>query len=217
MKKKKQKLGTIRVMLVDDHAGLRRALRELINLQPDLEVVAEADSGMAALELFPRTTPDVVLMDGSMPEMNGIETTRRLKQIRPKVKVVGLTLYSEATYLEEMIAAGASGYLLKTGDPTSLASAIRIVKKGGTYFDSAIPRRAAAAAHKPSSTQKLTTNELAVARMLANGQNNTEIAESLSLKIEAVERRRAAVLKKLRVCGRAGLIRLAVERHWLDD
>ena len=216
MKKKKQKLGAIRVMLVDDHAGLRRALRELIDLQPDLEVVAEADSGTAALQLFPRTTPDVVLMDGSMPEMNGIETTRRLKQIRPKVKVVGLTLYSEATYLEEMVAAGASGYLLKTGEPANLASAIRIVNKGGTYFDSAIPRRAAAVAHKPS-TQKLTTNELAVARMLANGQNNAEIADSLSLKIGAVERHRAAVLKKLRVCGRAGLIRLAAERHWLDD
>ena len=215
--RKKQRSRTIRVMLVDDHAGLRRALRKVIDLQPDLEVIGEADSGLAALQLLARTAPDVVLMDGSMPGMNGIEATRRLKQIQPKLKIIGLTLYSEATYLEEMVAAGASGYLLKTGEPENLASAIRIVNDGNTYFDPAVPRRVAAVAHKPSPAQKLTADELAVAKLLANGETNAEIAHSLGLKIQAVETRRAAVMKKLGVCGRAGLVRLAAERHWLDD
>ena len=215
--KKKKRSETIRVMLVDDHAGLRRALRKVIDLQPDLEVIGEADSGLAALQLLPRTAPDVVLMDGSMPGMNGIEATRCLKQIQPKLKIIGLTLYSEATYLEEMVAAGASGYLLKTGEPENLASAIRIVNDGNTYFDPAVPRRPAAVAHNPSSTQKLTADELAVAKLLANGETNSEIAHSLGLKIQAVETHRASVMKKLGVCGRAGLVRLAAERNWLDD
>jgi DNA-binding NarL/FixJ family response regulator len=113
--KRKQTKEKIRVMLVDDHAGLREALRKVINLQPDLEVAAEAGGGRAALQLLSHINPDVVLMDGSMPEMNGIETTRRLKRLQPKAKIIGLTLYGESTYLEEMVAAGASGYVMKTG------------------------------------------------------------------------------------------------------
>src|SRR4029077_6806759 len=97
------------------------------NLAPDLEVVGEAESGPAALQLLSRINPDVILMDGSMPEMNGIETTRRLKQLQPKSKIIGLTLYGESTYLEEMVAVGASGYLIKTGVTENLINAIRVV------------------------------------------------------------------------------------------
>ena len=129
--KRKQTKEKIRVMLVDDHDALREALRKIINLQPDLEVAAEASCGRDALQLLSHINPDVVLMDGSMPKMNGIETTRRLKQLQPKAKVIGLTLYGESTYLEEMVAVGASGYLMKTGAPEQVIKAIRIVSKGG--------------------------------------------------------------------------------------
>lgn len=91
--KKKQKPRPIRVMLVDDHAGLRRALRAIIDSQPDLEVVAEADGGLSALQLYQRATPDIVLMDGSMPDMSGVEATHRLKQLQPEARIIGLSLY----------------------------------------------------------------------------------------------------------------------------
>ena len=215
--KKTRKPQTISVMLVDDHAGLRRALRKIIDLQPDLRVVAEAEDGIAALQLLPRMTPDVVLMDGSMPGLNGIETTRRLKRIQPDAKIIGLTLYEQSTYLEEMLAVGASGYLLKTGVVENVIDAIRVVHNGGTYLDPAVPRRVAAAVHKPKANQKLNRDELAVAKLLANGKTNHEISDALGIKIETVETRRAAAMKKLDVRSRAELVRLAVERHWLDD
>ena len=217
--KKNQTTKKIRVMVVDDHAGVREALRNVINLQPDLEVVAEAESGRVALRLLPRVNPNVILMDGSMPEMSGIETTQRLKQIRPEAKIIGLTLYGESTYLEEMVAVGASGYLKKTGSPEDVFNAIRIVSDGGTFFDPDIPRRAVAVLNrpKPTSTQKLTSNEIRVAKLVAEGKTNREIADSLGLKLHTVERRRAAAMKKLDVRSRAALVRLAVQHHWLDE
>jgi DNA-binding NarL/FixJ family response regulator len=215
--KRKQTKEKIRVMLVDDHAGLREALRKVINLQPDLEVAAEAGGGRAALQLLSHINPDVVLMDGSMPEMNGIETTRRLKRLQPKAKIIGLTLYGESTYLEEMVAAGASGYVMKTGAPENVINAIRIVSKSGTYFDPAVPRRQrASVARGTSATEALTARELAVAKLLSNGLTNAEIAVSLDLKIPAVQGHRTAAFKKLGLRSRAGLVRVAAERHWLD-
>ena len=215
--KKKPRPEKVRVMLVEDHALLRDTLRNLINRQPDLEVVGEANGGRAALQLFSRVNPDVVLMDGSMPDMSGIDTTRRLKQIQPNAKIIGLTFYGESTYLEEMAAVGASGYLVKTGEPENLMNAIRIVSAGGTYFDPAIPRRPVRAARAASATEGLTRKELAVAKFLANGRTNAEIAVSLGLKIPVVEMHRAAAMKKLGLRSRAGLVRLAAERHWLAD
>jgi len=202
---------------VDDHAGLREALRKVINLEPDLEVAAAASGGRDALQLLSHVNPDVVLMDGSMPEMNGIETTRRLKRLQPKTKIIGLTLYGESTYLEEMVAAGASGYVMKTGAPESVINAIRIVSKGGTHFDPAVPRRhQASVARGASATKELTARELAVAKLLSNGLTNAEIAVSLDLKVPAVEAHRTAAFKKLGLRSRAGLVRVAAERHWLD-
>ena len=213
--KKKQRPRKIRVMLVDDHAGFREALRKFINLESDLEVVAEADGGRVALQLLPRINPDIILMDASMPEMNGIETTRRLKQVQPKAKIVGLTLYGEPTYLEEMIAVGASGYLIKTGAPGNMINAIRIVNDGGTYFDPAVPRdHTHAASPAPSAMEELTSCELALAKLIAKGQTNSEIAASLGLKLQAVQARRGVVMKKLGLHSRAGLIPIAADRNW---
>ena len=215
--KQKETKQKIRVMLVDDHAAIREAVRKVINLEADLEVTAEADGGRTALQLVSDIDPDVVLMDGSMPEMTGIETTRRLKRLQPKVKIIGLTLYGESSYLEEMVAAGASGYVMKTGAPQNVIKAIRIVYKGGTYFDPAVPRRQQASiAHGASATEELTSRELAVAKLLSNGLTNAEIAVSLDLKIPAVEAHRTAALKKLGLRSRAELVRVAAERHWLE-
>lgn len=204
------------MMVVDDHPLLREVLRKLINLQPDLEVVAEANGGRAALRLLPHTNPDVVLMDGSMPEMSGIEATSRLRKLQPDLKIIALTLYEQTMYLEEMVAKGASGFVLKTAEPTNLLDAIRTIAAGGTYFDPAIPRRSTPAAVAASNSEKLTAAELKVAKRLANGQTSAEIAASLGLNVPAVEAHRTAALKKLGLSNRAGLVRVAAERHWLD-
>jgi len=212
-KKRKQSEAKVRVLLVDDHAAMREALRRFINLQPDLSVVAEAD-GHTALEVFARTTPDVVLMDGSMPGKNGIEVTRELKQVDRAVKIIGLTLYESSTYLEAMIAAGAKGYVLKTGAATHVADAIRAVAAGKTYFDETIPRQTSASAQTQTVADNLTSDELAVLKRVADGQTNDEIAADLHVSVPLVERRRTAGMKKLNVRSRADLARVAALRQW---
>jgi DNA-binding NarL/FixJ family response regulator len=212
-RKKKHSEAKIRVLLVDDHAGMRDALRTFINLQPDLTVVAEAD-GHSAIDVFARTTPDVVLMDGSMPGKNGIEVTQELRQLQPAVRVIGLTLYETSTYLEDMMAAGAKGYVSKTGAPTNIAKAIRAVAAGGTYFDEDIPRHSAASAQKQTMADELSANEQAVLKLVANGHTNDEIAAGLDLTLPVVERRRTVAMKKLNVRSRAELARVAALRHW---
>jgi len=209
-KKNNQAEKKIRVMLVDDHSGMREALRKIINSEPDLTVVAEANGGRTALELLGRSKPDVILMDGSMPEMNGIETTRQLKQLHSAVRIIGLTLYEEATYLEEMVAAGASGYVLKAGEPANVVKAIRAVAAGGTYFDKVVPRRSSAGMQNRPLLGQLTADEMAVMKLLADGQTNAEIAADLELALPIVERHRAAAMKKLGLRSRAELVRLNV-------
>ena len=213
-KKKKQSETKIRVLLVDDHAGMRDALRTFINLQPDLAVVAEAANGHSALDVFRSAAPDVVLMDGSMPGMNGIETTHQLRQLQPAVRIIGLTLYESSTYLEDMIAAGAKGYVSKTGAPTNVAAAIRAVAAGRTYFDENIPRRSSASTQKQTVVDDLSADELAVLKRIANGQSNDEIASDLDVTLPVVERRRTAAMKKLNVRSRAELARVAALRQW---
>jgi DNA-binding NarL/FixJ family response regulator len=214
MKKKKQSEAKIRVLLVDDHAGMRGALRTFINAEADLAVVAEAANGESALDVFSRTTPDVVLMDGSMPGKNGIQVTHELRQLQPAVRVIGLTLYESSTYLEDMIAAGAKGYVSKTGSPTNVAKAIRAVAAGKTYFDENIPRRSSTSTEKQTVVDDLSADELAVLKRVANGQTNDEIANDLEVPLAVVERRRTAAMKKLNVRSHAELARVAALRQW---
>lgn len=213
-KKKHQSEAKLRVLLVDDHAGMREALRTFINSEPDLTVVGEAASGYTALEEFRRTTPDVVLMDGSMPGKNGIEVTHELRQVQPRARIIGLTLYESSTYLEDMIAAGAKGYVSKTGAPGNVAEAIRAVAAGKTYFDESIPRRSSASAQNQTAVDNLNADEVAVLKRVANGQTNDEIAADLEVTLPVVERRRTAAMKKLNVRSRAELARVAALRQW---
>ena len=217
MKKKNNKRNAkIGVMIVDDHAGMREALRMIVNSEPDLAVVAEAESGRSAIDLLRHTKADVVLMDGSMPEMNGIEATRQLTHLQPGLKIIGLTLYQEAAYLEEMIAAGARGYVSKTGDPTNVAKAIRTVAADETYLDQSVFRRSSPTPQDRPVTGELTAVEIAVLKRLANGQTNAEIAADMNLTLSAVQTHRTTGMKKLNLRSRAELTRVAAARQWLD-
>ncbi|HEY2143275.1 MAG TPA: response regulator transcription factor [Candidatus Udaeobacter sp.] len=212
MKRKKNHIEgkKIRVMLVDDHAGMRQAVRTIIDSEPDLAVVGEADSGHNALDLFRRITPDIILMDGSMPQMNGIEATRQLRQLQPAAKIIGLTLYEESTYLEEMIVAGASGYVSKTGAPANVVKAIRAVASGSTYFDRNVdvPHRASPAPKDTRVVGQLSKDELAVMKRVADGQTNAEIATELDLALSVVERHRTEAMRKLNLRSRVELARV---------
>jgi DNA-binding NarL/FixJ family response regulator len=214
-KKKNQRNAKIRVMLVDDHAGIRQALRNVINSTSDLTVVAEAEGGRHAVDLLQRAKPDVVLMDGSMPEISGMEATYLLKKIQPSVKVIGLTLYEEATYMEEMVAAGASGYVLKTGQTETLMNAIRVVADGDTYFDKLVSTRSSENKQDQTGVGELSAKELTVVKRVAEGYTNAEIAADVGLENADVDRHRAAAMKKLNVRNRAELVRVATERQWL--
>jgi len=215
-RKKNQSDAKIRVMLVDDHAGMREALRKVINSTSDLAVVAEADGGRSAVDLLQRVNADVVLMDGSMPEMSGMETTYLLKRLQPSVKVIGLTLYEEATYVEEMVAAGASGYVLKTGQTEKLIKAIRVVAAGDTYFEKFVPPRFPQTRQDQTRTDQLSAEELTIVKRVADGYTNAEIAADLRLDDAEVAKHRAAAMKKLNVRSRAELVRLATQRQWLS-
>ena len=212
-----KKNGKIRVMIVDDHPIMREALRGIISLEPDLVIAAEARSGQEAIDSISQAKPDVILMDGSMPRMNGMETTRRLRQLQPDLKIIALTLYEQTTYLEEMVAGGASGYVLKTGSPAEIIAAVRTVAAGGTYFEQSIPRRESASQRNLGPTQELSDEELSVAKLLARGQTKTETSESLGLNLAEVEARRTAVMGKLGLRTRAELVRVARERGWLES
>jgi DNA-binding NarL/FixJ family response regulator len=211
-----QTTSKVRVMLVDDHSGMRQALRTIIDSASGLTVVAEADSGAAAIQLLPQVNPDVVVMDGSMPTMNGVEATHRLKKRQPHLKIVALTLYEQTTYLEEMVAAGARGYVLKTGSPEHLIKAIETVATGGIYFDPAVPRQSRSQARSRSVTMKLSAKELEVAKLLASGRTNAEIGAALGLTASELEKHRLAVMKKMGLRSRAELVRVATLRRWLD-
>jgi DNA-binding NarL/FixJ family response regulator len=204
----------IRVMIVDDHTLMRDTLRNILSLESDLMVVAEAESGAAAIDSFAKANPDVVLMDGSMPGMNGMETTRRLHKLRPNLKIVGLTLYAQTIYVEEMIEVGASGYVLKTGPPSDIVQAIRIVAGGGTYFDPSIPRRVGPA-DREIPTAELNGVELAVTKLIARGRTKNEITTLLGLTGAEVDAHRTAAMGKLGLKSRAELVRVARERGWL--
>jgi DNA-binding NarL/FixJ family response regulator len=215
MKKKTTQNDTkIRVLLVDDHTGMREALRTFINSEPDLAVVAEAASGHTAVDAFTRSMPDVVLMDGSMPGKNGIQVTHELRQIQPAVRIIGLTLYESSAYLEDMVAAGAKGYVSKTGAPTEVTEAIRAVAAGRTYFNKNIPRPTSASPRNEPALDELSEDEVAVMKRLASGQTNAEIAVELHLSLPTVEQRRSAAMKKLNVRSRAELTRLAARCRW---
>ena len=133
----------LRILVADDHAIVRQGLKLLIDSQPDMEVVAEAADGKAALELAVEVKPDIVVMDISMPGMNGLIATRSLKQQQPNITIVALTRHEDDTYLEELLRAGASAYVLKQSAPADLLKAIRAVAAGGIYLDPAMTSRVA--------------------------------------------------------------------------
>jgi DNA-binding NarL/FixJ family response regulator len=216
-------VGSIRILLADDHAIVRQGLKLLIDSQPDMEVVGEAADGSEVVQRAQTLRFDLVVMDMSMPGMNGLIATRTLKRARPDVAVVALTRHDDDKYLEEVFRAGASAYVLKQSDPTAFLQAIRAVAAGGVYIDHAMSTRVAdglfekrSAVSRPAESP-VTERELEVLRLIARGHSNKEVAARLQISVKTVEVHKAKAMQKLGLIGRVDLVRYGVMQGWLYD
>ena len=211
----------VRIMLVEDHETVRQGLKLLIDREPDLEVVAEAGDGAEALDPGVLAGVDVVVMDVSMPRMSGIVATQQVKALRPELAVVMLTRHADQTFLDELLRAGASAYVLKQSPHAELFLAIRTVARGGQYVDPALTHHLAAAfaAHDPKRTgpgiAAISDRETEVLRLVAQGHSNKEIASRLNLSPRTVEVHKANAMRKLGLKGRIELLRYALHQGWL--
>lgn len=215
-------MAKIRVLLAEDHETVRVGLRMVIDAEPDLEVVGEAADGEAALQGARELRPDVLVMDISMPGMNGVQATERVGEACRAVRVLILSRYAEEAYLRQLLRAGAAGYVLKQSRPAELLNGIRAVAGGQKYLDPAIAGKVIREYVRgpeapPAATDPLTSREEEVLRLVARGFSNKEIANSLTLSVKTVESHKTNAQQKLGLRSRIEIVRLAVRRGWLQD
>ena len=208
----------LRILLADDHATVREGLSMILNSQPDMQVVGIASEGQAAVNEAERIHPDVVILDISMPGMNGLDATTQLLKRSPSARVLTLTRHSDLSYLRQLMTAGASGYVLKQSPPETLLNAVRVVAGGKTYVDEAL-KPAAEAAGEPAGPREparpLSRREMEVMRLIAWGATNKEIAQKLGLSVKTVEAHKANGMRKLGMRSRVEIVRYAVLHDWL--
>jgi DNA-binding NarL/FixJ family response regulator len=213
----------IRVLLADDHKIVRDGLKLLINSQPDMQVVAEVGNGKDAVQQALELKLDVVVMDLSMPELNGLQATERLKAKRPDIKVVALTVHEDESYLRQLCQAGAAGYVLKRSAGDELIRAIQTVSTGGVYYDNTLASKALAGQRADSSskgeihTTEPSGREKEVLVMLAWGYSNKEIAADLGLSIKTVETYKVRIAEKLKLHSRTEMVKYALRQGWLNE
>lgn len=210
----------LNILLVEDHALIREGLKLLINNQPDMHVIGEAGDGEKAVQMAVDQRPDVVLMDITLPVLNGIQATRRLHEKNPGIKVLGLTVHEDTGYLREMIQNGASGYVPKRAAADVLIHAIHIVSAGGTYLDVAMlfpggKQGGSPPEPDPIPQVSLSAREKEVARWIALGYSNKEIAAQLKISAKTIETYKYRVMEKLGLSNRADFVRYAMQQGWL--
>lgn len=215
-------LQPLRILLLDDHPILRAGLRSLLSAQADFDVVAEADSAEAALPLVSEVRPDLILLDFSLPGMNGADAARRIKQDMPHARLLAVSAHDELAIVRSLLEAGADGYLLKRSACEQLVPAVRQVAAGMSYLDPALPpqinqpRSARRGSESGFKADVLSDREAEVSRLLAQGLTMKEVAQQLSLSPRTLETYRARAMEKLGLKSRADLIRYAMKRGWLS-
>lgn len=213
----------LRILVAEDHETVRQGIKMIVNAQPDMEIVGEAGDGRTAVSEAVRLRPDILLMDISMPQLNGLQATKKLKECCPEVKVLTLTRHKDGSYLQQLLGAGASGYVLKQSPPEELLHAIRAIASGGKYLDPAIAGRVMGSfANKDSVTTEgtladLTEREAEVLQKIAWGHSNKEIASRLELSVKTVEVHKANAMRKLGMRSRIDIVRYALLCGWLKD
>jgi two-component system response regulator NreC len=213
-----------RILIADDHAVLRSGLRLLLDAQPDFEVVGEASTGEETVERAIALRPDILLLDIAMPDLNGLEAARCIRQQAPEVRIIVLTMYDDEAYLRQFLEMGAAGYVLKKAADTELAAAIRAVHRGESFvYPSLMGRLIDSYLKQPASTATtegndgLSPREVDVLRLLALGYTNQQIADELCIGVSTVETHRTRIMEKLGLRGRAQLVRYALARGLIKN
>lgn len=212
-------MADLRILLADDHAVVREGMKSLINAQPGLHVVGEAEDGETACRRALALQPDVVVMDVNMPKLGGTEATERLRESAPEIRVLALTVHEDPGYVRRLMEAGASGYVLKRAAATDLIHAIRTVAAGGVYLDPSVAGKVVAgfvggSGHEPA-TAELSEREADVLRLIAEGYSNKEIGARLDISVKTVETYKARSMEKLRLGSRVDIVRYALQQGWL--
>src|SRR4051794_38010758 len=216
-------MDKLRIFLADDHAVVRAGLKTLVDAQADMVVVGEAGDGQLALEQARDCAADVVIMDISMPQLNGVNATAQLRQQCPNTKVLALSVHEDTGYLRKLLEAGASGYVLKRSAADTLIQAIRMVAEGGVYLDPAIAGKIVGSLLGKSVSEgerpaaELSERETDVVRLIAQGYSNKEIAMQLNLSVKTVETYKARAMEKIGLDSRVAIVRYALQRGWLQE
>ncbi len=205
---------TIRVVIADDHTVVRKGIRDLLSDEDDITVVGEARNGHEAVDLAMALQPDVVVMDIAMPEMTGVEATRKIRAQAPNVRVLVLTAYADDPYIYSLLDAGATGYILKTAESREIVRAVRATAAGQTALDPAVAPRLIARLTTPATTgDTLTDRELAVLRRAAHGLTNKQIGAELAISDRTVQNHLANIYAKLGVASRTEAVTAALQRQ----
>ena len=216
-------MSKISLILADDHAVVRSGLRMLLEAQPDMQIVAEVESGTEAVEKVESLRPNVILMDIQMPGVSGIEATREIRRIAPDTAVLALTMHEDDQYFFEMLNAGASGYVPKRAAPDELLTAIRTVARGEVFSYPSLATRLVQDYLKRDEEDEqnqvydeLTPREREVLILIAEGLSNAEIGEKLVISVKTVDRHRENIMRKLNMHSRIDLVKYAIKRGLID-
>jgi DNA-binding NarL/FixJ family response regulator len=209
----------MRILVADDHDIVRAGLKQLLNAQADWEICAEAKTGHEAVALAQQSEPQVVVMDIGMPELNGLEATRKIRKLVPHAKVVILSMHFSDQLIRDITEVGAQGYVLKSDADRDLVVAVRAVANGGTYFTSEAANTLAGPHRMPdpsSFRKRLTPRESEIVQLLAEGKSSKEVAVALNLSLKTVETHRANVFRKLELHSISELIRYAIKNKLVE-
>lgn len=213
-------MSKLRVLIVDDHTLFRKGLKEILYDIPLIESCEEAKSGLEALELIKKNSFDLVFLDIAMPDMDGLEVLKRIKAIKPEIKVLILSMYSEEQYATRSLKAGADGFMNKSADPEELAKAIEKISKGSKYLPESFTERIVDLFQRPSQIlphERLSEREFQVFKMIAQGKSLVEISKELSISIKTVSTYRARVLEKLNLKNNAEIVNYAIRNSLISD
>ena len=207
-----------RILLADDHSVVRHGFRRILDAQEDLEVVGEVSNGREAVEQAAALQPDVIIMDVTMPELNGIEATRRIAESVPRARVLALSMHRDSVYVREILRAGARGYLLKDSSESDLISAVRAVAQGEGYLSPSVSDAVLSdyRKHVTNPIDMLTSREREVLQLVAEGKTNKEIATSLNLSVYTVEAHRGKIMEKLNLHSASEMVRFAIRNGLID-
>ncbi|MEI6290282.1 MAG: response regulator transcription factor [Chloroflexota bacterium] len=210
----------IKVILADDHQIVRQGMRALLALQPDINVVSEASDGVELLEMIERLSPDVVITDIAMPNLNGMDATRQIKKIYPHIQVIILSMHAATAYVVGSLKAGALGYILKNDDFQQVVDAVYCVHKGQRYLSSQVSESMITELLNSDPTNlkkepKLTKREAEIIQLIADGKTSLQIGEILGLSIRTVEKHRANFKAKLRLNSQAEVVHYAIQKGYV--